>query len=56
MILSDRTLDLSSPTGLISRQVASKWESGTSDPNTTSLMALAKLYDVAAEDIYEETK
>lgn len=40
----------------VSRQAVSKWESGTSDPNTTNLMALAKLYDVPAEDILKETK
>ena len=40
----------------VSRQAVSKWESGTSDPNTTNLIALAKLYDVPAEDILKETK
>ncbi len=33
----------------VSRQAVSKWESGTSDPSTTNLLALAKLYDVSAE-------
>ena len=35
----------------VSRQAVSKWESGTSDPSTTNLLALAKLYGVKAEDI-----
>ena len=29
----------------------SKWENGTSEPNTSNLMALAKLYGIAAEDL-----
>jgi DNA-binding XRE family transcriptional regulator len=28
----------------VSRQAVSKWESGTSDPSTSNLFALAKLY------------
>ncbi|MGI6510473.1 MAG: helix-turn-helix domain-containing protein [Erysipelotrichaceae bacterium] len=39
----------------ISRQVVSKWESGVSDPNTTNLIALAKLYGVAPEELLKET-
>ena len=40
----------------VSRQAVSKWESGASDPSTTNLMALAKLFGVEAEDMLKETK
>ena len=40
----------------VSRQAVSKWERGASDPSTTNLMALAKLYGVAAEDLIKEVK
>ena len=30
----------------VSRQAVSKWENGTSDPNTSNLIALAKLYGI----------
>ena len=33
----------------VSRQTVSKWENGSADPSTTNLLALAKLYGVAAE-------
>lgn len=39
----------------ISRQAVSKWESGASDPNTANLIALAKLYGVAPEEVLKET-
>lgn len=35
----------------VSRQAVSKWENGTADPSTSNLMALAKLYDLNAEDL-----
>jgi DNA-binding XRE family transcriptional regulator len=35
----------------VSRQAVSKWESGTSDPSTSNLIALAKLYGISAEDL-----
>ncbi len=35
----------------VSRQAVSKWENGTSEPNTSNLMALAKLYGIPAEDL-----
>ena len=35
----------------VSRQAVSKWEKGTSEPNTSNLMALAKLYGIPAEDL-----
>ena len=40
----------------VSRQAVSKWESGTSDPSTTNLMALAKLFGVSAEDLLKEAR
>ena len=40
----------------VSRQAVSKWESGASDPNTTNLMALAKLYGVSAEELLKEAQ
>jgi len=33
----------------VSRQAVSKWENGTSDPSTSNLLALAKLYGIRAE-------
>jgi len=38
----------------VSRQAVSKWENGTSDPSTSNLIALAKLYDISAEDLVRE--
>jgi len=35
----------------VSRQAVSKWESGTSDPSTSNLLALAKLYGISAEEL-----
>jgi DNA-binding XRE family transcriptional regulator len=35
----------------VSRQAVSKWESGTSDPSTSNLIAIAKLYGVSAEEL-----
>lgn len=35
----------------VSRQAVSKWENGTSDPSTSNLFALAKLYGVTVEDL-----
>ena len=32
----------------ISRQAVSKWETGTADPSTSNLLALAKLFGVFA--------
>ena len=40
----------------VSRQAVSKWESGASDPSTTNLMALAKLFGVSAEELLKETQ
>ena len=38
----------------ISRQAVSKWESGASDPSTSNLIALAKLYGISAEELLRE--
>lgn len=40
----------------VSRQAVSKWEKGTSDPSTANLLALAKLYDVSAEELLRRVK
>ncbi len=40
----------------VSRQAVSKWERGTSDPSTSNLFALAKLYGVSAEDLLKEVE
>ena len=40
----------------VSRQAVSKWESGASAPSTTNLIALAKLFDVAAEELLKEAQ
>lgn len=36
----------------VSRQAVSKWENGTSDPSTSNLLALAKLYGISAEELF----
>lgn len=38
----------------VSRQAVSKWESGASDPSTSNLLALAKLYGISAEELLKE--
>lgn len=38
----------------VSRQAVSKWESGRSDPSTTNLLALAKLFGVPPEELLRE--
>ncbi len=35
----------------VSRQAVSKWENGTSEPSTTNLLALAKLFCISPEDL-----
>lgn len=35
----------------VSRQAVSKWENGISDPSTSNLLALAKLYGISVEEI-----
>ena len=36
-----------------SRQAVSKWENGISDPSTSNVIALAKLYGLSAEEFLE---
>lgn len=40
----------------VSRQAVSKWENGISDPSTSNLFALAKLYCISAEDLLRDVK
>lgn len=40
----------------VSRQAVSKWENGTSDPSTSNLLALAKLYDISAEELLKQVQ
>lgn len=40
----------------VSRQAVSKWENGTSDPSTSNLIALTKLYEVSVEEILKKIK
>ena len=40
----------------VSRQSVSKWEQGISDPSTSNLFALAKLFGVSVEDILKEVE
>ena len=35
----------------VSRQAVSKWESGTTDPSTSNLLALAKLFGISPEEL-----
>jgi len=40
----------------VSRQAVSKWESGSSDPSTSNLIALAKLFGISAEELLKEVE
>lgn len=40
----------------VSRQAVSKWENGTSDPSTSNLLALAKLFGISAEELLNSIK
>ncbi len=40
----------------VSRQAVSKWENGTSDPSTSNLLALSKLYGISAADLLKEVQ
>ena len=40
----------------VSRQAVSKWENGTSDPSTSNLFALAKLYGITADQLLKEVE
>jgi len=40
----------------VSRQAVSKWEQGVSDPSTSNLLALARLFGVSAEELLRGTE
>lgn len=40
----------------VSRQAVSKWENGTSDPSTSNLIALSKLFQISAEDLLHQVQ
>lgn len=40
----------------VSRQAVSKWESGASEPSTSNLLALCKLFDVSPEEFLGEVQ
>ena len=40
----------------VSRQAVSKWEQGISDPSTSNLLALAKLFGISAEELLRDVK
>ena len=40
----------------VTPQAVSKWENGTSDPSTSNLIALAKLFDLSAEELLHEVR
>lgn len=40
----------------VSRQAVSKWEMGVSDPSTSNLLALAKLFGVSVEEILKKVE
>ena len=40
----------------VSRQAVSKWESGASEPSTSNLLALAKLFGISAEELLKEVE
>ena len=40
----------------VSRQAVSKWENGTSDPSTSNLLALAKLFGIGPEELLKDVQ
>ncbi len=40
----------------VSRQAVSKWENGTSDPSTSNLFAIAKLFEISVEELLKDIK
>ena len=40
----------------VSRQSVSKWENGISGPNTSNLIALARLYGISAEELLKSVE
>lgn len=66
MTLCEKLIDLRRKAGLsqeqmaqqldVSRQAVSKWETGTADPSTSNLLALAKLFGVSAEELLQSVE
>ena len=40
----------------VTDKAVSKWESGTADPSTSNLLALAKLFGVSAEELLKSVE
>jgi transcriptional regulator with XRE-family HTH domain len=40
----------------VSRQAVSKWESGKSEPSTSNLLMLAKLFKISPEELLREVE
>ena len=40
----------------VSRQAVSKWEQGTSEPSTTNLIKLARVFDLDPADLLHEVE
>ena len=40
----------------VSRQAVSKWENGSSEPSTSNLLALSKLYGISAEELLKQVQ
>ena len=38
----------------VSRQAVSKWENGSSEPSTSNLIAIAKLYEILPEELLKK--
>ncbi len=38
----------------VSRQAVSKWENGSSEPSTSNLVAIAKLYEISPEELLKK--
>lgn len=38
----------------VSRQAVSKWENGVSDPSTSNLIALSKLFQISPEELIQK--
>ena len=40
----------------VSRQAVSKWENGSSEPSTSNLLALSKLYGISTEELLKQVQ
>ena len=40
----------------VSRQAVSKWENGSSEPSTSNLLALSKLYGISPEELLKQVQ